>query len=117
VLRLDSLVLEEQPLRELPADATRSAMLTGIREMGLDVLPWTRDARDLQARMEFARIESEGHPARRDAAADDALGERSPSDWPAVHDRALAASLETWLAPWLDGVTRRDHLSRLSLTD
>ena len=30
-------------------------MLQGVRELGLDALPWTRDARDLQARSEFAR--------------------------------------------------------------
>jgi ATP-dependent helicase HrpB len=107
VLRLDALTIDEQPLPQLPADATRAAMLTGIREMGLDVLPWTRDARDLQARIEFAR---HAISARETAS-------RDPSDWPAVNDAALAASLDEWLAPWLDGVTRRDHLARLSLTD
>jgi ATP-dependent helicase HrpB len=107
VLRLDALTIDEQPLPQLPADATRAAMLTGIREMGLDVLPWTRDARDLQARIEFAR---HAISARETAS-------REPSDWPAVNDAALAASLDEWLAPWLDGVTRRDHLARLSLTD
>src|SRR6202035_1938830 len=60
----------------------------------------TRDARDLQARMEFVRLLDEG-----DAA------------WPAVSDGTLAATTDVWLAPWLDGVTRRDHLARLSLPD
>jgi ATP-dependent helicase HrpB len=101
VVQLDSLVIDEQPLPQLPADATRAAMLAGIREMGLAVLPWTRDARDLQARMEFVRH-----------ALAPAAG-----DWPAVNDEALAASLDNWLAPWLDGITRRDHLARLSLVD
>jgi HrpA-like RNA helicase len=26
-------------------------------------------------------------------------------------------TLDAWLPPWLDGITRRDHLARLSLTD
>ena len=30
-------------------------------------------------------------------------------------DTALLATLEDWLAPWLDGVTRRDHLARVDL--
>jgi len=29
--------------------------------------------------------------------------------------RHLLATLEDWLAPWLDGVTRRDHLARVDL--
>ena len=31
-------------------------------------------------------------------------------NWPEVGDAALAQSLERWLAPWLEGVTRREHL-------
>ncbi len=100
VVRLDSVVLEDQPLPQVPADAARAAMLTGVRELGVGALNWTRDARDLQARMEFVRK----------AAGD-------TGDWPAVDDASLAASFEDWLAPWLDGVTRKDHLSRISLVE
>jgi ATP-dependent helicase HrpB len=121
VLRMDALVIDEQPLPEVPADAARTAMLSGVREMGLDVLPWTRDARDLQARMEFARLAmANASPPTNEAAHGDrsnSAGSSATSEWPAVNDASLAASLETWLAPWLDGVTRRDHLSRLSLAD
>jgi ATP-dependent helicase HrpB len=90
-------VLEEQPLAEVPADAARGAMLTGVRELGIAALPWNREARDLQARIEFVAAAHTG--------------------WPAVSDAALGATLDTWLAPWLDGVTRREHLARVPLTD
>jgi ATP-dependent helicase HrpB len=100
VVRLDAAVLEEQPLHEIPADAARAAMLTGARELGINAFNWTRDARDLQARMEFVRKH-----------ATDA------GTWPAVDDASLAASFDDWLAPWLDGVTRKDHLSRVSLVE
>lgn len=106
ILRLDAIALEEKPLRDVPVEAARAAMLQGVRELGIEALPWTRDARDLQARMEFVRLLDQ--PL--DASTDD-------SSWPAVSDAALANTLETWLAPWLDGITRRDHLARLSLTD
>jgi ATP-dependent helicase HrpB len=43
--------------------------------------------------------------------------ERGESEWPAVGDAALGASLEPWLAPWVDGMTRRDHLARLSVAE
>jgi ATP-dependent helicase HrpB len=122
IVQLDSLVIDEQPLPQLPADATRAAMLAGIREMGLAVLPWTRDARDLQARMEFVRHAlAPAVSARGDSAPVPAAGSSAEAaashDWPAVSDEALAASLDTWLAPWLDGITRRDHLGRLTLVD
>jgi ATP-dependent helicase HrpB len=99
-LELDALVLEEQPLADAPADAVRDAMLAGVRELTLAALPWDREARDLQARIEFLRAA----PARAGAAP-----------WPDVSDSALAGSLESWLAPWLDGVTRREHLARVPL--
>ncbi len=103
-VELDALVLEEQPLAEVPADAARRAMLAGVRELGIAALPWTRDARDLQARIEFVRAALGGAP-------------RAGAAWPAVSDADLGATLESWLTPWLDGVTRREHLARVPLTD
>jgi ATP-dependent helicase HrpB len=100
-LRLDELVLEEKPMHPVPASLTTSAMLSGIRELGIDALPWERPARDLQARMEFVRAQLGG----------------GSGDWPDVSDAHLAESLGEWLLPWLDGITRRDHLSRIPLTD
>jgi ATP-dependent helicase HrpB len=99
-VRLDAITLEEKPLHDVPVEAARTAMLEGIRDLGIDALPWTRDARDLQARIEFVR-----------------RLEPDSDVWPAVSDAALAASPEVWLAPWLDGVTRRDHLARLSMPE
>jgi ATP-dependent helicase HrpB len=32
-----------------------------------------------------------------------------------VSDAALLGTLEDWLGPWLDGVTRREHLARVDL--
>jgi ATP-dependent helicase HrpB len=37
------------------------------------------------------------------------------ADWPAVDDMSLGANLETWLVPWLGGLTRAPQLSRLSM--
>jgi ATP-dependent helicase HrpB len=38
-------------------------------------------------------------------------------NWPPVSDTALFQTLDTWLPPWLEGITRRDHLARLSMID
>src|SRR5690606_40664599 len=35
--------------------------------------------------------------------------------WPDVSDAALLESLESWLLPWLEGMTRREHLAKLDL--
>ncbi|HEY6643845.1 ATP-dependent helicase HrpB [Povalibacter sp.] len=76
-----------------------AALLAGIRELGIASLPWTREARALQTRIGFARA-----------------GDRQANKpWPAVDDATLLDTLEEWLAPWLDGMTRRDHWSRLDL--
>src|SRR5207253_11078837 len=89
-------------LAEVPAEAARRAMLAGVRELGIEALPWEREARDLQARIEFVRATAGAAETGEDA-------------WPAVSDAALADTLESWLAPWLEGITRREHLSRVPL--
>jgi ATP-dependent helicase HrpB len=97
---LGALKLDDRLLAASDPERIRQAMLAGIRELGLDALPWSKDARILQTRIEFAR--------QHDTQA--------PKPWPQVDDAHLVATLEDWLAPWLDGISRRDHLSRLSLT-
>jgi ATP-dependent helicase HrpB len=96
--RLGGLVIADEPLRGVGAEAT-TAMLAGIRALGLGCLPWTRDLDQWRARVAFAR----------------AHDPRGAATWPDVSDRALLASLESWLAPWLEGITRREQLARLDL--
>jgi ATP-dependent helicase HrpB len=81
------------------AEDMGNAMLHGIRSMTLDALPWAQESRALQARIEFVR--------RVDTNASE--------PWPAVSDVDLLENLEHWLGPWLNGITRRDHLTRLDL--
>ncbi|MBS0581379.1 MAG: ATP-dependent helicase HrpB [Proteobacteria bacterium] len=99
---LDRLLLEEKPLAEVPREAARSAMLRGIGELGIVALSWDREARDLQARIGFVRA---------------ALAPEAAAEWPAVDDAVLAASTDAWLAPWLDGVTRREHLAKVPVAE
>jgi ATP-dependent helicase HrpB len=96
---LGALVLEDKPLPEVPRDAALAAMLAGVRELGVAALPWDRDAQDLRARLAFVRTTLKDDAAR----------------WPQVCDEALAGSLGEWLAPWLQGVTRREQLARVPL--
>lgn len=93
--RLGELIMEDKPF-EASSGQVAAAMLDGIRELGLDALPWTDELRKLQARIAFLR--------RLDGDA-----------WPDLSDAALTARLDDWLAPYLTGASRRAHLSRLDL--
>jgi ATP-dependent helicase HrpB len=101
IVALGALIIDEKPLPQIPLEPARAAMLAGVHALGLAALPWTDDARDFQARVEFVR----------------SLGLDETADWPALDDAALERSLDEWLAPWLEGSTRREHLARLPLAE
>ena len=95
-LILGALALEDKPLATPDPARVTTAMIAGIRELGLKALPWNREAKNLRARIAFLR--------RIECAA-----------WPDLSDEALMASLEEWLAPYLAGITRRAQLQGLDL--
>ena len=97
---LGAIRLGERRLENPDSGRMTSALLDGIRELGLDALPWTKEARALRQRLVFAR-EVDTQP---------------PRAWPDVSDPTLSATLDDWLAPWLTNMSRRDHLARLDMT-
>ena len=94
-VRLGALVLREQALTPDPA-MLGEALCAGIRLRGLERLPWTVGARQLQARVAL-------------------LCRREPDGWPDLSDEALLAGLEDWLAPYLAGRRRLGDLAGLDL--
>jgi ATP-dependent helicase HrpB len=100
VRRLDAIVVEEQRV-ELDATQAAGALLDQVRRDGLDALPWNDAATDLRARMQFVTLHT---------ASDG-------QDWPASDDQTLLADLESWLLPWITGVTRFSQLKGGVLTD
>jgi ATP-dependent helicase HrpB len=100
VERIDGLVVGEKPLPRMPPEAARAAMLEGLRQLGLDALPWTDEARAFCARIGLARRSTLP----------------GTGDWPDFAVAALAADYD-WLEPWLEGITRRSHLARLPVLD
>jgi ATP-dependent helicase HrpB len=93
--RLGALVLEDKPLARPDAEKLKAAMLDGVRQLGLSALPWSDDLTKWRERVAFLR--------------------RLDESWPDLSDTALLGSLESWLAPFLDKVSRRDHLARIDL--
>jgi ATP-dependent helicase HrpB len=84
--RLGTIVLGDAPLAKPAPEAIAAALIDGIRQTGLSVLPWTEAAEGFRQRVRFA--------AR--LAPDE-------SEWPALDDASLAATLGDWLGPALDG--------------
>jgi len=102
--RLGAIVLSAKPLRLAEANeqakaAIATAMIEGIRSIGLHALPWTDGAREW-----CLRVQSLRHW-------------QPEADWPDVSEENLLATLEDWLGPHLDGVSRRSHLDKLGLSD
>ena len=97
--RLDALLLDDGPLPDPAPEAVAAAMLEGLRSMGLEVLPWTDEARHWLVRARFVAT----------------LKISGLEDWPDFSEARLAASIDDWLAPWLTDCSRRTHLSRLDL--
>ena len=99
--RLGALVLASDDLADADPQAVLAAMLTGLRQMGIDALPWTPDLRQWQARVALMRK----------------FVVPAPAPWPAVDDEALLADLDEWAPPWLEGCARREHLARIELAN
>jgi ATP-dependent helicase HrpB len=97
-LRLGALVLERRPWPDAPADVLRTALLTGLNELGIEALPWDGSSRQLQQRLSLAHRE---------------LG----APWPNRSDTALAADPESWLGDQLDGLRSRADLQGLNLEE
>ena len=99
--KVGELVLERQALATLDED-TRSRALVGlVRRKGLELLPWTPELRQWQARVALLRELD--------------LQQHRQSEWPDLSDAALLASLEQWLTPFLGKVNRLSHFANLDL--
>ncbi len=103
--RIGSLVVTTRPITDIDNDALQHALLGGIRTRGIDCLPWTRQCRQWQARVQLMRT------LPRHVLAAEALD----NAWPDVSDEALSASLDEWLPVWLGGLDSLKALSRLDL--
>ncbi|WP_434562164.1 ATP-dependent helicase HrpB [Pseudomonas sp. R1-6] len=100
--KVGELVLSREPLTGLDEAARSQALVNLVRRKGLELLPWTPELRQWQARVALLR--------RLD------LDARGESEWPDVSDAALLGSLEDWLMPYLGRVSRLSHFASLDLS-
>ncbi|SMC59552.1 ATP-dependent helicase HrpB [Desulfocicer vacuolatum DSM 3385] len=92
-----ALQLSSSVLKKVDEHKTAMAMLEGIRCQGLSILPWTKQLKTWQARVCFL-VSTGGYP-----------------DFPALDDAFLLQNLESWLLPFLSGISSAGALKRLNL--
>ncbi|KDN97350.1 ATP-dependent helicase HrpB [Pseudomonas donghuensis] len=100
--KVGELVLSREPLTGLDEDARARALLELVRRKGLELLSWTPELRQWQARVALLRQLD--------------LATQGESQWPDLSDAALLASLGDWLQPYLGKVTRLSHFTQLDLS-
>jgi ATP-dependent helicase HrpB len=100
--KVGELILSREPLTGLDESARTQALVNLVRRKGLELLPWTPELRQWQARVALLRQLD--------------LSSKEQSEWPDVSDAALLKSLEQWLMPYLGKVSRLSHFANLDLS-
>ena len=86
VTRYKAVELKSVQIQSADPVAVERALIAEIRRRGLSRLPWNKDQERLRKRVAYAR-------------------ENGADDLPDLSDAALAETLESWLQPYLAGVT------------
>lgn len=100
--KVGELILSREPLTGLDESAKGQALLALVRRKGLELLPWTPELRQWQARVGLLRSLD--------------LEQKDSSEWPDVSNAGLLERLESWLLPYLGKVSRLSHFSNLDLS-
>ena len=98
---LGSLVLDQQNIPNPSQELISAAVISGIRQSGLNTLPWNKETEQLKLRLQFLTR----------------FNEQLDEPLPDFSDTGLLESMDEWLTPFLDGITRLDQLRRLSLKE
>ena len=93
--RLNALVLHDAPAKNIPGDQIANALVDGIRDVGLDCLPWGKEATGWRQRV--------------------LCFQQATGNGPDLSDSTLLETLEEWLLPYLVGMSRLQHLKSLDM--
>lgn len=96
--KIGALVLQRKALQAVPSETKSAALMGFIRKQGLDVLPWQAEHAQWCARVNLLRSVDPEQP------------------WPDVSRTNLLATLEDWLAPYLDTVNVLADFKKLELS-
>ena len=94
-MRLGSSVMKESILQQPDENQVADTLIAAIRQSGFAMLPMTKQAQQLKARMRLMALAGD--------------------DWPDASDEALLDSLEQWLKPHIYGMKSRSDLQKLQM--
>jgi len=97
VIRFGAILLSEQQF-EVESEHALPIILTVIRSKGIEILPWEKESNSLRTRSEWLRKKK-----------------YIESEWVNLSSEYLLAALEKWLAPFLQGVRRWEHVQKLNM--
>ena len=93
---IGKLVIHRQRIEKIPVEARRDALIELIKKRGMNLLPWNLSIRQWQSRVML-------------------LNKLGLELWPDVSDKYLLETIETWLAPFLDSISKLSDFQRLDL--
>ncbi|WP_372881912.1 ATP-dependent helicase HrpB [Psychromonas sp.] len=100
-LYLGKLLINKQPLTAISNEQKQQAVLTGLQQAGLSVLTWSDENTQLLVRLQYAFTQLKAHKVE--------------LDFPDFSETALLQELSSWLAPYLNGVSKPEQLKRLDI--
>lgn len=98
ITRLGAIVFAEKPLPRPTGEQAARALADGVRQFGLQSLPFSKEALQFRERLGFLH-RSLGDP------------------WPDVSDDALIARLDDWFVPYQGNISALSAISAASLSD
>lgn len=107
ITQLGALVLDEKIDESATKEAVHRALLEGVKQTGLDCLPWSKEALLLKQRVQFIHYHKSSNPA--------VLHLLAQTDLPDMSDGYLLQHLDLWLLPHLTGQNSIKKLQSLNL--
>ncbi len=104
LLSVGKLIISRQRIETIPPEAKRAALVELLKKRGLNLLPWDKSTRQWQARVML--LHSLNDSSRH--------SEQQPP-WPDVSDQQLEHTLQQWLAPYLDPISKLSDFQKLDL--
>ena len=127
-VQLGCLIVDAKPMRQISNEDRATALIAGIRQQGIQCLPWNDECREWQSRVQRmsdmfcaeqsdaqSDAQSSAQPENHSSFVTNAYDTSPDYEWPRVDDDSLMNRLEDWLLPWLNGAGSMKALKQLDL--
>ena len=100
-LMLGKLAINKQAINNVTKKQKSDALIAGVKKAGLGVLSWTDENQQLLTRLQYANQQYQLHNVH--------------PNFPSFSAETLLASLDEWLAPYLNGISKPEQLRQLDI--